>query len=153
MQVRKLGETLPFEDVLALEETELPRELERMREDPAYFSPTRLRRSYVARGRYAEQIERWLRFFPREQLLVLTTAELLDDPTVVMARISAFLGVPEWQAEEYPLWSTGTYDSMSAETRERLARTFEPHNRNLEKLLGREFEWTRPEVLATAIPA
>ncbi len=146
MQVRKRDETLSFEAALDLEEVELPLELERIRDDPRYVSPNGLRRSYVARGRYAEQIERWLHFFPREQLLVLTSEELLRDPAEVMSQVAAFLGVPDLRADRYPLQSAGSYDSMATETRERLARTFEPHNRRLQELLGRELDWARPAV-------
>jgi len=148
MQVRRAGETLSFDDALALEEVEVPLELERIRDDPRYVSPSGLRRSYVARGRYAEQIERWLDLFRLEQLFVLTSEELLRDPADAMSRVAAFLGVPDWRAESYPLRSAAEYDSMRPETRECLARTFEPHNRRLEELLGRELAWTRPAASA-----
>ena len=148
MQVRRAGETLSFEDVLALEEVEVPLELKRIRDDPRYVSPSGLRRSYVARGRYAEQIERWLDFFPREQLLVLTSEELLREPADAMSQLAVFLGVPDWRAESYPLKSAADYDQMRSETRERLALTYEPHNRRLEELLGRELAWTRPAASA-----
>jgi len=151
MQVRKRNETLSFDAVLSLEEAELAAELDRIRDDPTYVSPTGLRRSYVARGRYAEQIERWLHFFPREQLLVLTSEALFRDPAAGTAQISAFLGVPDWHAKDHPRQSAGAYEPMSAETRARLAHTFEPHNRRLEELLGREFHWTKPAVGAPAM--
>ena len=109
-------------------------------------SPTGLQRSYVAHGRYAEQLERWLRFFPREQLLILTSDDLLGDPAETMTAVAAFLGIPTWQAETYPLRPLNEYEPMAQEIRDRLARTFEPHNRRLEELLGRKLPWARPAV-------
>ncbi len=144
MELRWGRESGSFEEALAREEAELPPELELIRRDPTYVSPNGLARSYVARGCYAEQIERWLRFFPREQLLVLTSEELLGDPAEVMSRIAGFLGIPEWRAESYPLRGVREYPPIPPTTRERLAHTFEPHNRRLEELLGREVPWTRP---------
>jgi hypothetical protein len=48
--------------------------------------------SYVERGFYAQQLERLLTLFPREQLLLLTSDELKADPGGVLGRIAAFLG-------------------------------------------------------------
>jgi hypothetical protein len=144
MELRWGRESCSLEDALAREELEIPSELERIRNDPEYVSPNGLARTYVARGRYAEQLELWLQFFPRTQLLVLTSEELLADPAQVMSRIASFLGIPEWRAETYPLRGARPYPPISTEARERLARTFEPHNRALEALLGRELGWTRP---------
>ena len=151
MQLRGGTETRSFEYALEREEEEWPRELERLLADPAYVSPTGLQRSYVARGRYAEQLERWLRFFPREQLLILTSEDLLGDPAGPMAAVAAFLGIPAWQAETYPLRSVNEYGPMAPEVRDRLARTFEPHNRRLEELLGRRLPWTRAAVAAPVL--
>jgi hypothetical protein len=144
MGTRKYGDTLSFEDALAREEQEAPVELARMAADPEYTWPHARRRSYVARGRYAEQLERWLALFPREQLLVLTSEELWSDPDIALQEIASFLGIPEWQPSRYPHQSAGSHAPMTAETRERLARLFEPENRRLEELLGRTFSWTAP---------
>jgi hypothetical protein len=48
---------------------------------------------YVERGLYAEQLARYLRVFPREQLLVLLYDDLVGDPTGVMTRIAEHIGV------------------------------------------------------------
>jgi hypothetical protein len=48
---------------------------------------------YVELGRYAEQLERWLAVFPREQLLVLRQDDLEAEPERVLREVFAFLGV------------------------------------------------------------
>jgi hypothetical protein len=144
MQIRRRGETRTFEEVLALERIDVPREFERMRLDPAYVTQGGIRHSYVTRGLYAEQLERWFSLFDREQFLVLTSVELGSDPTATLARVTAFLGVPACPLEDYPRLSVGSYEPMPEELRDQLARVFEPHNRRLEELLGRTFEWTEP---------
>jgi hypothetical protein len=143
MVTRHGHESLLFEDALDREEAELEGELERLLETDGYRDVP-FRTSYVARGRYAEQLERWLALFPREQLLVLLTDELSTDPEGAMSRVARFLGIPEWHAESYRLRGVQGEAAMAPETRERLARTFEPHNRRLEELLGRELPWTSP---------
>ncbi|WP_397403765.1 sulfotransferase domain-containing protein [Phenylobacterium sp.] len=54
--------------------------------------------SYVERGFYGEQVERILTLFPREQLLILTSAGLESDPAGALASVRAFLGLPPGQA-------------------------------------------------------
>lgn len=44
-------------------------------------------------GRYADQIERYLEVFEREQMLFIDFAELTRDPEAVVARTCVFLGV------------------------------------------------------------
>ena len=102
-----------------------------------------LARDSTFEGRAAE---RGLRFFPREQLLILTSDDLLGDPAEAMAAVAALLGIPAWQAETSPLRLVNEYEPMAPEIRDRLARTFEPHNRRLEELLGRKLPWARPAV-------
>ena len=61
-------------------------EVERMTADPSYFSHEWWDHTYLARGRYAEQLERWFAVFPREQLLVVPSADLDDRPGETYAR-------------------------------------------------------------------
>jgi hypothetical protein len=56
--------------------------------------------SYVDVSRYAFQLGQYLRFFPREQILVVPTEELGRDTLGTLARIGEFVGVgPKWTAE------------------------------------------------------
>lgn len=152
MEYRWGRETLPFEEALLREERELGPEIARIAADPLTTSPRLLTCSYVARGRYAEQIERWLEVFPRTQLFVVTSEELLADPATVVTRIAAFLGIREWRADSYPLRGVREYSPLDPATRERLAQTFEADNRRLADFLGRELDWTRPAATVPSEP-
>jgi hypothetical protein len=152
MQVRGFGleETGSFEEALELETAELPAQLERAGADPSYVSPDGFRRSYVARGLYAQQLERWLGLFPRDRLLVLASEDLRRDPRASMEIVADFLGVPRFDDATYGLRSVAEHEPVPPALRERLAQAFEPHNRRLEELLGREFDWTHPATRALA---
>lgn len=50
--------------------------------------------SYVERGFYGEQLERLFRLFPRDQVLVLRSEALRDDPAGTLSAVRAFLGLP-----------------------------------------------------------
>ena len=134
-------EPLRFEDALDAEEDRLRGEEERLAADPSYFSRAWWSHAYKSRGRYAEQLERWLAVFPREQLLILPSADLGGEPERTHTRVLDFLGAEPHRLDTYPRVYERQYEAMSPETRERLAAEFEASNRRLYELLGRDLGW------------
>lgn len=135
-------EPLSFEDAIAAEPERLEGELERLG-DTTYFSHAWWNFTYLARGRYAEQLDRWLAVFPREQLLVLASEQLRQDPAAAYARVLEHVGAPPHQLAEYPHIFEREYAPMALETRSRLEQYFAPHNERLYALLGQDLGWTR----------
>ena len=134
-------EELSFEDAVEAEEQRMRGEVERMLREPSYFSHAWWNYTYVARGLYAEQLERWFAAFPREQILVLISEELLEQPADSYARTLEFLGARPHELSSFPRIFAREYKEMSPATRERLEREFEDPNRKLADLLGRELPW------------
>jgi hypothetical protein len=135
-------EPLTFEDAIDAEDGRMQGELERMLADPAYFSYAWWNYTYVARGLYAEQLERWLAVFPQEQLLVVPMDDLAQRPAETYARVLEHLGAPAHELGEYPRVFGRDYGEMHAETRARLRGYYAEPNRRLYELLGRDLEWT-----------
>ena len=48
---------------------------------------------YLNKGRYAEQIRNYLRFFPREQMLFLRFEDFFRDPSLLLGSVFAYIGV------------------------------------------------------------
>jgi hypothetical protein len=134
-------EPLSFEDAIDREDERMQGELERMLDDPSYFSHAWWNYTYLARGRYAEQLERWFASFPREQLLVLLTEELAADTAATYRRVLDFLRVEASELESYPRIFERDYEQMRPETRLRVEERFAEPNRRLGALLGRELPW------------
>jgi hypothetical protein len=134
-------EQLPFEDALAREQERMDGELEHMLRDPVYFSHAWWNYTYAARGRYAEQLERWFAAFPREQLLVLLTDDLAADTAGTYGQVLDFLGVDARGLDSYPRIFEREYGEMSPETRAQLEAEFAEPNRRLAELLGRDLPW------------
>jgi hypothetical protein len=132
-------EPLTFEQAIEAEPERTRGEEERLSREPDYFSHTWWDYTYLARGRYAEQLERWLAVFPREQLLVLASDELAAEPGQTFARVLEFLGAPGHDLESYPRVYEQSYGEMQPDTRRRLAEYFAEPNRRLYELLGRDF--------------
>jgi LPS sulfotransferase NodH len=141
-EVRGGRESLPFERAIEQEVERLSGEEERLRSDPTYYSFNHHRYSYVRRGRYLEQLRRWVEHYPRSQLLVLQSERLFADPVAATAAVHEFLGVRPHRLEHYKPFLHGAYDrAMPAGVRTRLVEYFEPHNRELYEWLGEEFDW------------
>jgi hypothetical protein len=134
-------EPLSFEAAVDREDERMQGELDRMLRDPSYFSLAWWNYTYVARGRYAEQLERWFASFPREQLLVLFTEELSADTARTYRRVLGFLGVGARDLESYPRIFDRDYPGMHSVTRARLDKEFEGPNHRLASLLGRDLPW------------
>jgi sulfotransferase family protein len=134
-------EPLSFEEALDAEEERLRDEVERLVADPRYFSRAWWSHTYKARGRYAQQLERWLAVFPQEQLLVVPTDDLGADPQGTHARVLEFLGAAPHRLDSYPRVFERRYAAMDSGTRERLGAEFEEPNRRLYELLGRDLAW------------
>jgi hypothetical protein len=133
-------EQLRFEDALAQEDARLEGELERML-DPKYFSHAWWNFTYLSRGRYAEQLERWLEIFPRERLLVVPSEDLLERAGETYGHILNFLGAPQHDLESYPRIFSRKYAEMDPRTRHELRAYFAEPNRRLYELIGRDLGW------------
>jgi hypothetical protein len=137
-------EPLSFEEALDAEPNRTRGEEERMLREPGYFSQAWWDYTYVARGRYAEQLERWFAVFPREQVLVLPSDELSADPAQTYARILDYLGAARHDLRDYPRVYKQEYAGIRPQTRRRLAEQFAEPNRRLYELLGRDLGWQQP---------
>jgi sulfotransferase family protein len=135
-------ERLTFEEAIEREDERMEGEVERMLADPAYFSYAWWNYTYLARGRYAEQLERWLELFPREQLLVVPTDDLRDRPADTYALVLDHIGAESHELDDYPRIFSREYSEMRPETRRRLSEYYSEPNRRLYELLERDLEWT-----------
>lgn len=142
-EVRKGREHLTFEQALDAEGERVGRAAQRLAEDPTSRAPDHQRFSYVARGRYARQLEAWRRHFPAEQILVIVSEELFENPGSVYDRLTEHLAIEPWRPGRFVAVGRRDYPSMPAGCRERLRDAFRADNAELEELLGREISWAR----------
>jgi hypothetical protein len=89
---------------------------------------------YLDYSRYAMQLEQYLRHFPREQLLVITSEELRTQRAITMRKVFGFIGVD-------PDVVPAELDRDFYQTRDRAARS--PVPLGLRKYLKHRFPSTR----------
>ena len=138
-----LEELESFGEAVRREEERLRPALERMAADPRNNSRVFGTFSYLARSRYAEQIERWLELFPREQFLFLKAEDLFAASESVLDTVHDFLELPLHRKAQPPRLNTAEYDALAPETRLELTEYFRPHNERLYELVGTDFGWER----------
>lgn len=134
LEVRRGIETLSFEDAIEHERERLSHS-----DDP---SSTGWRKyAYVRRGLYAEQLQRWMSIFPREQFLVIKSEAFYEDPEQILHQTFAYLGLRPWVSQELKAYHLAEYSDMAPATRQRLLSFYEPHNRQLYEFLDRDLGW------------
>jgi hypothetical protein len=143
--VRKGRETRTFEEVI--EATEVAQRWSLNKGDGPSEHADRsglvgIRRGYLTRGIYVDQLLRWSRFFTREQMLVLKSEDFFARFPESLGRVLDFLGLPAWEPETLKVCNKGVYEQgMDPATRRWLEEFFEPHNRRLYEYLGTDFGW------------
>jgi hypothetical protein len=135
MEYRRGNDPLSFEEAVA-------QEPERLRDSNPDLAGGNWRRySYITRGIYVEQLAQWLQVFPQEQFLLLKSEEFFREPGRLFDQVLRFLELPSCPLPRYRSLNSHGYAPMRPETRDRLARYYEPYNRQLYDLLGRDFGW------------
>jgi len=100
--------------------------------------PFQLRKfSYVDRGFYAEQIERVLRYFPREQVHVIKFEDFRRDVRQTLDAVCNFLGLESLEnLNSFETGSTPYARKMTDRERKHLVDLYRRDIERLEKLLG-----------------
>jgi hypothetical protein len=136
-------EPLPLEEALEREPERLEGEVERVAADPRYPGFGLQTYSYLSRGHYAEQLERWFAHFDRGDFLIMDASDLYADPQRTVDRVCGFVGVPPQAVPAGEAWGARGYPPPSPELLERLQGYFAPHNARLSELLAADWGWLR----------
>jgi Sulfotransferase domain len=141
MNKRHGFEPLSFEDALAAETERLACE-DAYAAKNATHSYVRQRLAYRTNGIYAEFLSEWLKYFDRSQLLIATTEEMQQNTASVYNAVTDFVGLPRFSGVNFARFNEGgEKEKMASATREELNAFFAPHNKALEELLSRPFNW------------
>jgi hypothetical protein len=134
-------EPLSFEQALDAEEARTRGELERMLDDPLYYSEAHDWYTYRSRGVYLPQLQSWTAVFPAEQLLVICSEDMYADVQGTVDRVSAFLGLPAHRLPTTKTFNASQRLPMPEGARAELTSFYAPHIRALGDHLGRPLSW------------
>ena len=139
--VRNEWEHLSFEAALQAEPERTRQRIRAVEQDPEHRDQSFMIQAYVARGHYGEQVGRWLKHFPKENVLVLRSEDMFENAQGFYARMLDFLGLQPRTKTDLAPQNTADYEPIPEHVRKRLAEYYEPHNRALYELIGRDFGW------------
>ncbi len=140
-EVARGFEHLSFEEALEEEEKRLAGEQERLVADETYFSFAHQHYSYVARGLYLEQLQRWYAHFRRDRVHVIVSEEFFVDPALAFRGVLAFLELPAISLPAYAKLNAHAYDPMSERSLAFLTARFAEPNEALARSLGISPRW------------
>lgn len=141
MSVAMGHETLSFDDAIEAEPERLRRETTRLMAGERFRTHSHVWHSYLDRGIYADQLDRWSHYFSREQMLIVKAEDLRHSRAASMQKVIDFMKLPPYDFDLSELSHSRNYAPMDSRLRARLLHYFEPHNRRLFDNLGSDFGW------------
>ncbi|MFN5365080.1 MAG: sulfotransferase family protein [Bacteroidota bacterium] len=105
-------------------------------------SGTRFRNwSYMKRGLYGQQLQRWLGFFPREQFLIIRSEDFFSSTLLWMQQIHTFLGIRDIPPANLSPVNSNKYPELPVSVKDKLKDYFHDDGLLLQKLAGNNFVW------------
>jgi lipopolysaccharide transport system ATP-binding protein len=141
--IRRLGfEPESFENAIKLESERTAGEEDKIISIKNYFSLNHQYHSYLNRGVYWKELERWFKYFPRKSFLIINSETFYHAPEESYRRVLDFLQLSHHTPEEFvPFNKSKDNMVVSAETIQWLEDYFRPHNEKLFELIGERYEW------------
>jgi hypothetical protein len=115
---------------------------ERFGRDPWLHGASAPLLDYVARGYYALQLGLLWNLYPRNQVLVIDSADLFEDTNGVCQRVFDFIGLDRRDVSPSKIYNRGYYrEKIDPATAELLREHYRAHDRRLADVTGQTFRW------------
>jgi len=131
-----------FEKAIELEEKRTKKSFEKMINDPNYYDENVHIFSYLKKGIYVEQLQRWYDHFDRQNILIIDSGNFFKQPERELEKIAFFLNI-ENRFDFKPLVynKSNIAKIMNQDTHSYLKKFYAPYNEELFRLIGEEFNW------------
>jgi len=135
-----------FGRAIELEESRVSDDLAEMVKDPSTSATAFRRFTYLTRGDYAEQLQRWFDLYSRDRFLIVESEEFFSDPDRVLGRVLDFVGARRWSPPEFRNYSyldrgVVGHEEVPPELRGKLDERFSQSNKTLREMIDADLEW------------
>lgn len=134
-------EDLTFEDAIEKEPERIKGEIKEMLNNKNNSGRNYPHRAYVKSGEYLEQIEPWMKLYPKENFMFINSEEFNKNPSLVYNQVLNFLGLEYFELKTYEKIRKRKYEKMNLDVRKKLIEYYRLPNQNLFKFLGINFNW------------
>ena len=141
LSVRQTAERRSFEDVVEENMNRLNKESHEHYKIKPKFSAKE--DNYLKKGLYALQLRYWLKIFPRENILIVSTEEFESNQQIIYNKIFEFLNISKFEVKNTKKMEKGNYPPRKSETRNLLLDYFRSHNHELFELINIKFDWDK----------
>jgi len=97
--------------------------------------------TYVSRGLYQEQIERWLLYFNKNQMLFIKSEDFFENPQKELQKVFNFLKVDKVLIKDLKPKLQGNYNNLDKDFYNQLNNFFKEKNSKLTSILDNKFDW------------
>lgn len=97
--------------------------------------------SFLSRGLYAKQIERWLQYFPLSQMLFIKSEDFFNHPEIELVNVYQFLNIKKVLPKDLKAQNTNLYPGLTSEMRTKISSFFDEDRKHLIRILGDKFSW------------
>lgn len=97
---------------------------------------------YLSVGNYIKHIENWLKYFPKEQLLILESEAYLKQTKRTLKQITDFLNIPEFENPQTIQANQGEGGIIPRKFRNLLAEYYRDVNQKLAEFLEKNYQIT-----------
>jgi len=131
--IRMNSEKLTFENAINEEIEFLDRH--------SFLESITRKRSYISKGFYENQIKLWLNIFSREQIHLLSTEDMQEDPQRTLLEVFRFLKISDYKIQKPQKRKFAEYKKMNESTRKKLLELYKPYNERFFQTINRRFNW------------
>jgi len=140
-QVRKGVENLSIEEAFRKETERIRSDKLKMKYNSLYFGHNHKHLSYLDKGIYVTQVEKYFQHFDRNQILIIPSRDLFDDTQHVYNCVLHFIGLEPHELTNPKAIHSGSYKDTDPKIRMNLEEFFHPHNQLLFDLLEVDTPW------------
>jgi hypothetical protein len=141
LNVKLKRENNSFEDAINDENLRIGTEIEKLKKNKRYDSQNLHFYSYLERGKYYKQIVNWLKYFPEDQVKIVSSEDFFSNPQVIYSEILRFLEIADHKLKANEIYSKGTEEFIKKETRRTLNNYFKESNQKVFDLLKKDNIW------------
>lgn len=141
-EVRRGRETLTIMEAFKQENKRTSNELKKILENKNYNSRNHQSYSYIERGLYLKQIQRYYELFNKNQVLILSSEELFKNPKKSMHKVYRFLEINDNNDINYTPKNVGNdKKNVNSNVIKYLKSCFINENQKLFKYLEKTYDW------------